>query len=80
MKDWLKKDGAMPLHGAHPLGQWLKRHRIGLTIGLLSLGLALSWNWLAASGLLLAVLVGLGCVAMCGIGAVCGHRKDGGQD
>ena len=39
------------------------------------IGLALGWNWLAASGLLVVALVGLGCLMMCVLGMHSGHDK-----
>lgn len=58
------------------LGQWLKRHPITGALVLAALaGLALGWNWLAASGLLVVALVGLGCLLMCFFGLHGGRER-----
>lgn len=62
----------------HAFSQWFKRHRIASALVLAALvGLALGWNWLAASGLLVAALVGLGCLLMCLVGLHGGRDKSG---
>ncbi len=56
--------------------RWLKRRRIAVAFGISALaGLALGWDWLAASGLLVVALAGLGCLLMCVFGLHGGGDK-----
>lgn len=58
------------------LRQWFRHRPIAVAVCLVALiGLALGWNWLAASGLLVVALVGLGCLLMCVLGMHSGHDK-----
>lgn len=48
---------------------WLRRNRVWLAVtAVIAVGLALGWDWLAASGLLGIVLVLLACAVMCAVG------------
>jgi len=58
------------------LGRWFKRHPVAAGVVLTALiGLGLGWDWLVASGLLLAALAGLACLLMCVLGFHGGRGK-----
>ncbi len=61
-----------------PLRHWIMRPRILILIGGVSVavGLAASWNWLAAVGVAPIIIVLLPCAAMCALG-LCKPRKKG---
>lgn len=59
---------------------WVCRNRGWLAVAMLiAVGLALGWDWFAASGLLGIILVLLACAVMCVVGMRGGsaHNRDG---
>ncbi|MES1944516.1 hypothetical protein PC39_10382 [Salinisphaera sp. PC39] len=57
---------------------WWPRYRVSLTLAAaVAIGLALGWDWLAATGLLGIVLILLACLAMC---AIAMRGGSGGRD
>ena len=75
------KNESTPGGRLHAFRRRLKRHPIAVALLLAALaGLALGWNWLAASGLLVVALAGLGCLLMCVFGLHGGRDKGGGGD
>lgn len=75
------KDESTPSGQVHAFSRWLKRHPIAFALVLAALGgLALGWNWLAASGLLVVALAGFGCLLMCVFGLHGGRDKGAGGE
>lgn len=75
------KGESMPGDRLRRFRRWCKRHPIAVALVLAAVaGLALGWNWLAASGLLVVALAGLGCLLMCVFGLHGGRDKGAGGD